>query len=71
MIPLRFSFRLLALCGVAILAACGTPKDTYLERPVETLYNGAMDQLFADGTYASIFKKYFPTQEMPSYASCA
>ncbi|HEX9124243.1 MAG TPA: transporter substrate-binding domain-containing protein [Actinomycetota bacterium] len=31
--------------------------------------NGAMDQLFADGTYASIFKKYFPTQEMPSYAS--
>jgi len=31
--------------------------------------NGAMDQLFADGTYASIFKKYFPTQVLPTYAS--
>lgn len=31
--------------------------------------NGAMDQLFADGTYASIFQKYFPTQEMPSYVT--
>ncbi len=31
--------------------------------------NGAMDELFADGTYASIFKKYFPTQQLPSYAS--
>jgi polar amino acid transport system substrate-binding protein len=30
--------------------------------------NGAMDELFADGTYASIFKKYFPTQQLPSYA---
>jgi polar amino acid transport system substrate-binding protein len=31
--------------------------------------NGAMDELFADGTYATIFQKYFPTQELPQYAS--
>jgi polar amino acid transport system substrate-binding protein len=30
--------------------------------------NGAMDELFADGTYAQIFKKYFPTQQLPTYA---
>jgi polar amino acid transport system substrate-binding protein len=31
--------------------------------------NGAMDELFADGTFATIFQKYFPTQELPAYAS--
>ncbi len=31
--------------------------------------NGAMDELFADGTYAQIFQKYFPTQQLPSYAT--
>jgi polar amino acid transport system substrate-binding protein len=33
--------------------------------------NAAMKTLFADGTYATIFTKYFPTQEMPSYATPA
>jgi polar amino acid transport system substrate-binding protein len=31
--------------------------------------NSAMDELFADGTYAQIFQKYFPTQQLPSYAT--
>lgn len=31
--------------------------------------NTAMGELFADGTYAEIFKKYFPDQELPAYAS--
>ena len=31
--------------------------------------NAAMDELFADGTYAQIFQKYFPTQQLPSYAT--
>lgn len=31
--------------------------------------NAAMNKLFADGTYATIFKKYFPDQELPSYAT--
>jgi polar amino acid transport system substrate-binding protein len=31
--------------------------------------NGALEEMFTDGTYAEIFKKYFPEQELPSYAS--
>jgi outer membrane protein assembly factor BamD len=38
-----------AMALAAFLAACGsTPKDTYVEKPVEKLYNGAMDRLAAD-----------------------
>lgn len=31
--------------------------------------NGALAEIFEDGTFAEIFKKYFPEQELPSYAS--
>ena len=31
--------------------------------------NAALEELFADGTFAEIYKKYFPEQELPSYAS--
>lgn len=31
--------------------------------------NGALADIFEDGTFAEIFKKYFPEQELPSYAS--
>ena len=31
--------------------------------------NDALKQLFDDGTYAQIFKKYFPDQDLPDYAS--
>jgi polar amino acid transport system substrate-binding protein len=31
--------------------------------------NAQLDAIFQDGTYARIFKKYFPDQELPSYAS--
>ena len=31
--------------------------------------NGALKEIFEDGTYAEIYKKYFPDQELPSYAS--
>src|SRR5579885_1990943 len=38
--------RLAAVALVAAaLAACSKPKDTYVERPVEDLYNSAMDEL--------------------------
>ncbi len=46
--PRRFpSFaRLAAVLGVVLLAACaGTDEDEYAERPVESLYNEAMDAL--------------------------
>ncbi len=31
--------------------------------------DAALEEMFADGTYAEIFKKYFPEQELPSYAT--
>jgi polar amino acid transport system substrate-binding protein len=31
--------------------------------------NDALRQMFEDGTFAEIFKKYFPNQELPPYAS--
>lgn len=31
--------------------------------------NDALAEIFEDGTYAEIFKKYFPEQELPDYAS--
>jgi polar amino acid transport system substrate-binding protein len=31
--------------------------------------NTALEELFQDGTYAQIYKKYFPEQELPDYAS--
>jgi polar amino acid transport system substrate-binding protein len=31
--------------------------------------NEALGELYADGTYAQIFTKYFPDQELPEYAS--
>lgn len=31
--------------------------------------NGALQEMFQDGTYAEIFQKYFPEQELPEYAT--
>jgi polar amino acid transport system substrate-binding protein len=31
--------------------------------------DAALKEMFSDGTYAQIFKKYFPDQDLPSYAS--
>src|SRR5882757_1517936 len=47
MIAWLWRSRLIAFSALLALGACSTPKDTYIERPVETLYNTAMDQLFA------------------------
>ncbi|HJR44084.1 MAG TPA: transporter substrate-binding domain-containing protein [Actinomycetota bacterium] len=32
-------------------------------------FNNALAEMFQDGSYAEIYKKYFPEQELPSYAS--
>jgi polar amino acid transport system substrate-binding protein len=32
-------------------------------------FNEALAEIYEDGTYAEIFKKYFPAQELPEYAS--
>lgn len=31
--------------------------------------NDALEEMFQDGTYAEIYKKYFPSQKLPEYAS--
>jgi len=44
------SARTAAIAAAMLLAACASkPKDTYVERPVEDLYNVAMDKLAAAG----------------------
>jgi outer membrane protein assembly factor BamD len=43
------SLRLLVVTGVLALAACASAdKDAYVERPVEALYNAAMDDMVAE-----------------------
>jgi polar amino acid transport system substrate-binding protein len=34
-----------------------------------TAINDALQEIFDDGTYAGIFRKYFPDQDLPDYAS--
>ena len=38
-------------------------------QPLLEAINTALEELFQDGTYAEIYKKYFPEQELPDYAS--
>jgi len=61
--------RSLALWGALslALAACASPKDTYVERPVETLYNQAMDQLFA-GNYKQAAKTFDDVDQQHPYS---
>jgi len=40
--------RLAAIGFILLLAACASKKDSYVERPVESLYNEAMDQLLSE-----------------------
>jgi outer membrane protein assembly factor BamD len=61
---LRFS----ALAGALLLAACGgEPKDAYVERPVEVLYNNAMDQLQA-GAYVKAAKGFDEVERQHPYS---
>jgi outer membrane protein assembly factor BamD len=48
---MRSALRLLwvgLLCGLALAACSSSPKDVYVDRPVEQLYNMAMDQLYGE-----------------------
>jgi outer membrane protein assembly factor BamD len=57
-----------ALLLAGFLAACGsTPKDTYVERPVEKLYNGAMDRL-ADENYVGAAKDFDEVERQHPYS---
>jgi outer membrane protein assembly factor BamD len=59
--------RLFAVPGLLMLAACSTPKDVYVERPVETLYNTAMDQLLS-GDYKTAGKTFDAVDQQHPYS---
>lgn len=67
MMPSRF--RLVALVGAfaLALAGCSSTKDTYVERPVETIYNTAMDQLFA-GQYKQAAATFDDVEQQHPYS---
>jgi len=51
----------------ASLAACSTPKDAYVERPVEDLYNSAMDELL-DENYQKSSKDFDEVDRQHPYS---
>jgi outer membrane protein assembly factor BamD len=62
-----FYFRWSFLAGALMLAACAGTKDTYVERPVEDLYNSAMDQLL-DHAYDKAAKSFDEVERQHPYS---
>ena len=60
---------LLAVAAAASLAACGTTEDdqAYVERPVEELYNNAMDELLS-GEYEQAAKLFDEVERQHPYS---
>jgi outer membrane protein assembly factor BamD len=52
-------FRFLSVCAIALalLAGCSSKKDSYVEKPVDQLYNAAMDDLDS-GSYKAAAKAF-------------
>jgi len=63
------ALRLAAVLAVCLLASCGggKSKDTYIEQPVELLYNNAMDQL-ANGDYAKASDSFDEVERQHPYS---
>lgn len=55
------------LCGLALAACSSTSKDTYVERPVEDLYNSAMDQLYNEN-YTAAAKSFDEVDRQHPYS---
>ena len=62
-----FYFRWGFLAGALLLAACAGNKDTYVEKPVEDLYNSAMDQLL-DHAYDKAAKSFDEVERQHPYS---
>jgi outer membrane protein assembly factor BamD len=56
----------LGLAGL-LLGACAEKKETYVERPVEDLYNSGMDEL-QDGEYTKAVKDFEETDRQHPYS---
>jgi outer membrane protein assembly factor BamD len=63
----RCNFRWGFLAGALLLAACAGNKDTYVEKPVEDLYNTAMDQLL-DHAYDKAAKSFDEVERQHPYS---
>jgi outer membrane protein assembly factor BamD len=63
----RFNFRWGFLAGLLLLAGCGGTKDTYVEKPVEDLYNTAMDELL-DHSYEKAAKSFDEVERQHPYS---
>lgn len=55
------------LASVLLLGACAKDKDTYVEKPVETLYNTAMNELL-DGDYTKSAKSFDEVDRQHPYS---
>ena len=62
-----FNFRWGFLAGALLLAACAGAKDTYVEKPVEDLYNSAMDQLL-EHSYDKAAKSFDEVERQHPYS---
>ena len=62
-------FRLIALGSALalVIAGCAAKKNTYVERPVETIYNNAMDQLSA-GDYKTAAATFDDVEQQHPYS---
>ena len=56
-----------ALAALVVLAACSEDEAVYLERPVEELYNVAMDDLL-DGSYMEAAKGFDEVERQHPYS---
>ena len=60
-------FRWLVLAVALLAAACASKKDTYVERPVESLYNQAMNEML-DGGYTKAAKSFDEVERQHPYS---
>jgi outer membrane protein assembly factor BamD len=60
-------YRHWVLAGALLVAACGSDKDTYVEKPVETLYNTAMNELI-DNSYTKAAKSFDEVERQHPYS---
>ena len=65
--PWLSRLRIIVVPGALLLAACSSQKDVYIERPVETLYNEAMDQLLSDD-YKTAAKTFDAVDQQHPYS---
>ena len=68
--PMRLVARLLPLAFLVLLAACGNKEAAYVEKPVEELYNSAMDALVA-GNYRTAAKGFDEVERQHPYSAWA